>query len=122
MEGTGLVLTVILGILLRLGIPIAATILFIYLLKKLDERWQSEAKTQPVLPGDLVLMNQGCWDVKGCSEEMKKNCEAFAHPEAPCWQVFRASNGELLEKCVGCEVFLQAPLPATVTKQRRISL
>ncbi len=114
---TGTVLVVILGVLLRLGIPIALTILLFYGLKKLDERWQAEAKSQPALPGEQVAVNPGCWDIKGCTEEMKKHCEAFAHPDIPCWQVFRASNGALKERCLGCELFLQAPVPVFVANK-----
>jgi len=29
----------------------------------------------------------------------------------PCWQVYRAKDGRLLDACLGCKIFLGAPVP-----------
>ncbi len=92
------------GLLLRLAIPIAGTILLIYLLRKLDAHWQAEAQLPPVHKTE-------CWKIKDCSSEQKKNCAAAASP-LPCWQVFRQPNGYLREQCISCGVFVDAPVPA----------
>jgi len=110
MSGNDLTLVVVLGIVLRLGIPVVITIFLVFLMKKMDEHWQAEAESLPVYTPELKTGNLGCWEMKGCTEEMKSSCVAFAHPETPCWQVFLTDEGRLNEKCVGCGVFMQAPL------------
>jgi hypothetical protein len=100
------VLTFLFGLLLRLGIPITVTALVFALLHRLDQRWQKEALALPVIPA-----GKPCWEIKGCSEEKKKDCEAVAQPKTPCWQVFRARDGVMKEACLGCIVFRQAPVP-----------
>jgi len=103
------VLTFLLGILLRLGVPIAITALVLALLHRLDKRWQKEALALPIVPA-----GKPCWEIKGCSEEKKKNCPAGAQSKAPCWQVFRTRDGVMKEACLGCEVFRQAPVPVRI--------
>ena len=100
------VVTIVLGLLLRIGIPLAVTALIFYLLRRLDERWQKEALAIPV-----ISSQRPCWEMKGCSEEKRKNCPASAKPNVPCWQVFRTNKGLLREDCLGCDVFRLAPTP-----------
>ena len=59
----------------------------------------------------VTASNPGCWDIKNCSAEQRANCKAHAHPETPCWQLFRERDGRLQERCVGCDVFRKAPVP-----------
>lgn len=101
------VLTFLLGVLLRLGIPIAVSALVLFLLHRLDKRWQEQALALPVVPA-----GKPCWEIKGCSEEKKRNCPAVAQPKTPCWQLFRTRDGVMKEACLGCAVFRQAPVPA----------
>ena len=96
----------LLGMVLRIGIPVALTIAVIALLRRLDRRWQKESLALPV-----IRSGKPCWEVKGCSEEKKKNCPAAAQPDIPCWQAFRSSNGILKETCLECDIFRQAPVP-----------
>ena len=87
------VLAMILGLLLRVAIPIAATILLVIVLKWLDERWKREADLEGAAveqPGNI-----GCWDVKNCPSEQLAKCRAYANPDTPCWQVFREDSGKL---------------------------
>lgn len=100
------ILTFILGLLLRIGIPVAVTALVFLLLRRLDEHWQKEARAIPV-----VSSQRPCWEIKSCSAEKLKNCPAYAQPNTPCWQVFRTKNGLLRETCLGCDVFHLAPVP-----------
>ena len=111
MEEMTTIIVMILGVLLRVAIPIVITILIIKLLKWLDERWQREAD----LEADQISKpgNVGCWEVNDCPAEMRAACKAFQNPDTPCWQVFRAKNGRLQERCIGCEVFRHAPIPVT---------
>ena len=103
------VLTFLLGVLLRLGIPILVTALVLALLHSLDRHWQKEALALPVVPA-----GKPCWEIKGCPEEKKKNCPAAAQSKTPCWQVFRTRDGVMKEACLGCEVFRQAPVPVRI--------
>lgn len=101
-------LTVFFGLALRLGLPVIFTALLIVLLRKLDARWQQEGTEQvPVLAS-----NTRCWEQHHCSAEKRGICSAYAHPETPCWQVFRSREGFLREQCIGCETFRKAPVPA----------
>jgi hypothetical protein len=95
-----------LGIFLRLIVPLAVTALIVYLLHKLDVRWQIEAEKERAL---LVKDDKPCWKEQGLSmDEIKLRA---AKSNQPCWQTHRMSNGYLREACLDCEVFLSAPTP-----------
>ncbi len=108
MEWLNAFFTFTLGLILRIGIPLAVTAGVIYLLHSLDRRWQKEASVEML----VAPAGKRCWEVKGCSEEKRKACPAAAQTKVPCWQVFRSKNGVLREACLGCNVFRQAPVPA----------
>ena len=111
MEQTFPYLAVIIGTVLRLGVPILLTIAVVYLLSRLDRSWQSQALRDGAVSTAAQVRNPGCWDVNNCSKEQRQQCGAYAHPETPCWQYFRSSSGELREGCLGCDVFRKAPVP-----------
>ena len=114
METITYFLAILTGLLLRLAIPIAGTLLLVYFLRKLDAHWQAEADHTPI-----AVEKVECWKVKGCSEEQRKNCSGATTP-LPCWQVQRQPNGYLQEKCITCEVFTKAPIPALKIESRRM--
>ncbi len=97
------------GLLLRIGIPILFTGGLVYLLSRMDARWQKEAIQQknPISESG----QEPCWNQKGCSPEEVLACPVAKSTE-PCWQVFRQSNGYLAQKCLDCQVFRNAPIPA----------
>jgi hypothetical protein len=104
------ILAVLLGVVLRLLVPITITALIVYGLRKLDARWQEEAKQELKT---LVVDEMPCLKLQGISvEQMKLRASLSAQP---CWQVQRSHNGHLSEACLNCEVFLDAPVPAPVT-------
>jgi len=100
-----------LGFLLRLGIPILFTGGLVYLLSRLDERWQKEA-VQQQNPDQPPTDEPPCWFQQDCSTEKILNCPAVKSTQ-PCWQMFRKRNGYLAEQCLDCQVFLSAPRPAS---------
>jgi hypothetical protein len=108
MESLMAVLAVITGFALRLAIPIAITVIAIYFLKRLDNRWQAEAEEQLLLP---VVEKPKCWEINGCTVEIRAACPGY-QSEQPCWQAFRENNGYLQERCLGCNIFRKAPVPA----------
>jgi hypothetical protein len=100
-------LNLLLGLFVRIGLPIGVTALVIYLLGRLDRRWQKDVVMLPVVqPGQ-----KSCWQVMGCDPRKKKDCPAFANASVPCWQIFRAKDGVLKTECLGCEMFRSAPVP-----------
>ena len=101
---------VLTGIALRLGLPIGVTALAAWVLRRLDRRWQREAEGSSSAPASVMEVR--CWEIRGCSESERADCPAHARPETPCWQVFREIKGRLPERCLDCEVFRQAPVPA----------
>lgn len=114
METITSILILIVGLLIRLAIPIALTAILIFFLRKLDAHWQAEAE----LP-QLEVPTVECWKIKNCPPEQLDNCVAY-QATLPCWQVKRLSNGYLREECLSCEVFTEAPMPALKTEPRRI--
>lgn len=112
MENIQSTIVVLLGFLLRLAIPIAITILLVVLLRHFDKRWQVSAETKAF--AGLKPRNPGCWDVKHCSAEQRATCHAYAHPDTPCWQIKRNSQGLLQQECLVCKIFNDA-VPATVS-------
>jgi hypothetical protein len=107
-------LAVVTGLLVRLAFPIIGTLILIYLLRKLDEHWQTEAERLP-----LAAKKVECWNIKGCSEEQRKRCPG-ATSSLPCWQAYRRPNGYLQEKCISCDVFINAPIPTLKVEPRRM--
>lgn len=106
-------MVIIIGLAIRIGIPVALTILAVLLLRRLDKGWQESAMPHrmKLVEAGLTPRNTGCWDVMHCSEEKKATCRAYANQNLPCWQVFRNKDGEMLTKCVECKLFTQAPIP-----------
>jgi len=94
----------LLGVLFRIGIPVAVTLLVVLFLHNLDRRWQQESMALPV-----VQPQTPCWQIKNCPPEKRKNCTA-TQSQIPCWQIHRASNhGLLRQECLNCDVFRRAP-------------
>jgi len=114
METIFSLLAVLSGLLIRLAIPIALTAGLVFILRKVDAYWQSEAQ----LPQPNVQTVE-CWKIKKCSTEQRKNCLAY-QATLPCWQAKRLSNGYLREECLSCKVFTEAPMPALQTDPRRM--
>jgi hypothetical protein len=104
-------LAIVLGVLLRIAIPIAVTIILVFIFKRLDERWKNAADSDGA--ATVRTINVGCWDIKRCSAEMRAQCKAYAHQDTPCWQVFREDDGMLPERCLGCDIFKHAPVPVS---------
>ncbi|HUS83584.1 MAG TPA: hypothetical protein VMX56_00445, partial [Anaerolineales bacterium] len=101
------VLLIIVGLLLRVGIPIGATAILVYALRRLDQRWQQEAEqaAQSEIGQPSIFSQIGCWVTHNCPQENRDKCPAFIKNNKPCWQVFRNGSGDLPQKCLKCPVF-----------------
>ena len=103
---TNEILAILLGLFVRLILPLLVTILIVLALRSLDARWQHEAELERNL---LIRDEEPCWKEQGLSmEEIKARA---AESGKPCWQIHRLSNGYLREACLDCEVFINAPAP-----------
>lgn len=105
MEGIS-ILSVLAGLLLRLGLPVALTLLVAYGLSRLDKRWQQQANQYRPSPVRVIK----CWVLNDCSPEQREACAAYQQAGSPCWQIFRDDAGRLQERCLGCDVFRNAPV------------
>ncbi len=103
-------LTVLIGLLLRIIIPILITAVIVYLLGRLDAHWQQEVEKQNEAALARAAAQNRCWEINGCLPETRKNCGA-AQAAMPCWQFFRSESGYLKDACLSCKVFRQAPVP-----------
>jgi hypothetical protein len=107
MEDSYSLVAILIGLLLRLALPVAVTMVAIFFLRKLDLHWQEQAEHESNRPvGEKV----SCWELKNCPVEKRKGCPAPSSPQ-PCWQVNRLPNGYLQEECLDCVIFRNAPTP-----------
>jgi len=109
MENLSTILALGFGLLLRLAVPSAVTLIAVYFLSKLDAHWQAQAEAELKVHA-VAIERPECWKIKYCPPEQRQACPAFLSTK-PCWQVYRRPNAYLLEKCLACEVFLEAPIP-----------
>ena len=103
-------LSIALGLTLRLGVPLLALVVMVWLVRRLDARWQAEAKQPPLTS---VAPDTHCWELHDCPPDRRAACLVTQHPDTPCWQQHRDSAGNLSESCLACELF--AAVPATQT-------
>jgi hypothetical protein len=105
------VYVMVVGLLIRFGIPILLTGLAAWGLRRLDRRWQQQS--EHIRPAPLGLgaapAEVRCWEQTDCPADKREGCPAYARPTTPCWQVFREATGYLPTSCLGCDVFLNAP-------------
>lgn len=117
MEWLHVVGVVLIGLVLRLGVPVGVTALLVLWLRWLDARWQREADEQKARVLDRVISvtaMRPCWEVMNCPPERRMACPVFHNGNQPCWQVFRDPDGRLKEACLQCKVFREAPIPLAV--------
>ncbi len=115
MSGLDVVLSFVVGVLLRFVIPIALTLVAIWFFRKLDRRWQAEAQERVQLQMALTAgQRTPCWEQKQCSAERRASCPVYAQKNVACWQVMRDGAGNLKPACLDCGVFRNAPAPVNV--------
>jgi hypothetical protein len=93
----------VVGLLLRLGIPIGLTLLLAWYLRRLDAHWRAEAAQNGqrfafIVPGATPT----CWEFNNCSPERRAKCPAAQNNGRPCWEYF-AHDGQLAPLCAACE-------------------
>lgn len=103
-------LTVATGLLVRLGVPALLLVGMVWVLRRLDARWQAQANRQN--PPAPVGMDPPCWEVRACPPAQRATCAVYGHTEAPCWQQKRDADGNLPARCLACELFAAVPAPS----------
>ena len=111
----------IVGILLRIAVPIAITFLLGAFLKRLDAKWRAEGlqtqAQQSAVPAAQATpqFSLACWEYNQCTPEKMEKCPAYAQNDKPCWEVYR-SNGNLNKPCQTCEYrrLVTAPVLASI--------
>ncbi len=101
-------LAILIGLAVRLALPVMVTLIAVYLLRKLDAHWQKQAEAELARPAEEVE----AWDLKNCPIE-KRSPNPETTSSLPCWQTHRLPNGYLNDECLSCEVFRDASAPAT---------
>lgn len=108
----------------RLGVPLAIIFLVSHVLLRLDARWRADALahqqshtngTPCTGPDDAAfvhrdgaLIQEPCWEYRGCSEVMRANCPAYGAPQLSCWLARRMAHGRLPSQCAACSIFTTA--------------
>ncbi len=110
MEPLSTTLAVLLGLVVRVVLPLALTGLIVWGLRRLDAHWEAEAERELAeMPTPVHAWH--CWEINGCVPERREACPAYQDPSQPCWQIFRR-DGRLRKSCLDCDVFRNAPWPA----------
>lgn len=140
MESLTNIWSIVLLFVLRLGVPLLITLALGYFLKRLDARWQAEARQERMVRESaapskpvavpkpvgqrpfqplIALQSSGampCWMVKGCTDAMRAACAATHQPNVPCWQARTIAEGRLPAECKGCDVHMPTPYVMTETR------
>jgi hypothetical protein len=97
------ILEIMMGMLLRITLPIILTLGAGWVLKRLDDHWRKNSLSQRLSLRGLngPIENLNCWDVFDCSTERRSNCRAYNNPDIPCWEAV-SSGGQLQEVCRSC--------------------
>ncbi|MEP7356793.1 MAG: hypothetical protein ABI847_06100 [Anaerolineales bacterium] len=95
------------GLFVRIGVPGLLLAGLVWLMRRLDARWQAEAMRQPAA---RPVAGPACWEAHNCASERRAACPAFANPQTPCWQQFRDRDGNLRSGCLACEFFASVPI------------
>jgi len=96
---------------LRIGVPIALTLLVgRWLEKKLAPREEGQVETtrrfttRTTQSGGKIIQVH-CWDVKRCAPAKLAQCAAYKRPDLPCWLAIQAEGGKLREECFTCTFY-----------------
>ncbi|MBI5303714.1 MAG: hypothetical protein HY868_16380 [Chloroflexi bacterium] len=92
---------------LRLGIPIALTILVgRWLEKKMrppEENGTRKNEMERRTPTKVIRLH--CWDFKHCDSTTRAKCAATKHPDLPCWLALQADGHKVREDCFSCALY-----------------
>jgi hypothetical protein len=93
--------------LIRIAVPLLVMIGLVFLLRRLDARWQLEALYRQKL--ESAGKQERTWELTNCSIAGMTHQPAL-QANQPCWQAFRKNNGSLHVECLQCKVFRASPV------------
>ncbi|MDE3090267.1 MAG: hypothetical protein KGJ80_12875 [Chloroflexota bacterium] len=102
---------VIFMFIVRIGVPIAITLLVgRWLEKKLSPREEEQVETKSnyttrVTRSGGKIIQMRCWDVKRCEPAKRAHCAAFQRRDLPCWLALQADGGKLRAECFTCAFY-----------------
>jgi hypothetical protein len=109
----------------RLGVPVAITLLLIWGFRQIDRRWLGTSKT--VVPAPLVGLTANaetgecnpalgpCWEFKACPEAKREKCVVYQTKAERCWLCHLQTDGRVPGQCRTCGLFAATTLaPAPV--------
>ena len=105
MEEIWVIGSVILGFVLRIGVPLLITILIGRGLRKLDAKWKEDGqkvRIQDLSISDRTIDRMTCWEFFDCSEEKRKNCKMYDQTGVLCWEICQ-KIGEEPSECLACK-------------------
>jgi MerR family transcriptional regulator/heat shock protein HspR len=56
----------------------------------------------------MMLSAMPCWELKPCSVEDRKSCDAYINSEVPCWGIENKGEKCKTEDCRECSVYLKS--------------
>lgn len=95
----------------RLGIPVAGTILICYVLNRLSERRAAQLAQERKLrrkalgQAQPVVRALHCWEIKRCDEEKRDACPAHQRENLPCWLALQLAGVPLSAECHTCAMY-----------------
>ncbi len=99
---------VLLLFVLRIGIPIALTLVFGYWLERKLRPQQEPAEMVEKIQATRKASNiirLHCWDIKRCDGSKRAKCAAYQHPELPCWLALQVEGKKVREQCFTCAFY-----------------
>jgi len=103
MEGISEVLVIIGMFALRLGVPLLIILVVGYLLRRLDSRWEAEARAEAQTRREMEAALQiPCWEDKGCPPEDYRQCPGYQYSHLPCWLARLRAQSRLPADCPDC--------------------
>lgn len=115
MDPLATVIDMVLGLALRLGLPLIVTAGAIWLLRRVDAGWQREAEQARTQAPPAA--GPPCWEQRHCPPERVVVCAAYLDQSRPCWQTLRDPQGNLQQRCLACQLFQQAVAPTASRPQ-----
>jgi hypothetical protein len=104
---------------LRFGVPLLIMFGVGYWLRRLDDKWQAEARArratelarQELASGErhielLKVIDPPCWVTKDCPPEARSRCPACRFSDVPCWLARYRMTHELPADCFSCPRFV----------------
>ena len=103
-------LVFLLGLGIRIGIPLALTLGLGYLVRRWLQLPSPEAvgneKSRRVVNWARARNDVlHCWDIRKCPVEIRNACPAYVQPELPCWQAVLEAEGRLRPGCLTCNLY-----------------